>query len=500
MEGKGCGIWPVSGPAARGRKENSCLPPSKVLNLNLQIFYPRNQADLLHFPIRVAKDGMAQTKDGAILQISYETLGQEMHSLGQRLFPICRSITGPGFLQTLDILEEVTGPMQRHRFATGSKVFDWTVPKEWAIRDAWIKNDRGEKVIDFKKSNLHVVSYSTPVHETMSLETLQQYLHSLPDQPTAIPYLTSYYKERWGFCLSQNQRDALKPGNYEVFIDSELKAGHVTLGEIFIPGESKQEILFSTYCCHPSMANNELSGPLICSSLISRLKDREKKTRYSYRFLFLPETIGSIAYLSQFGANLKENLLAGYVVTCVGDPGSFTYKRSRKGNSYADLVAIHALSQSQIEHQVIDYFPPGSDERQYCSLGFDLPVGSLMRSMFSKYPQYHTSLDDLSYVTAEALGGSLRMYERIIETIESDRSYAVTIAHCEPQLGPRGLYPSLGSQRSNEQKIWDITALINYCDGANRLIDIGNHVRRPVWELAPVAEELVEHDLLKRLL
>ncbi len=441
---------------------------------------------------------MAQATDEGISSKTFIDLGQEMYALAERLFPICRSITGPGFRETLRILEEITGPMATHRYATGTKAFDWTIPKEWVIRDAWIKNSRGEKIVDFKRNNLHVVGYSTPVHKKMSLEELQPYLHSLVEQPDAIPYLTSYYKERWGFCLSQKQRDALLPGEYEAYIDSDLKQGHVTLGEVVVEGETEEEILFSTYCCHPSMANNELSGPLLCSFLARHLKERGEKLRYTYRFLFLPETIGSIAYLSRFGERLKKNLKAGFVVTCVGDPGEFTYKLSRRGDCYADQVALHVLSQSDVPYQVVDFFPPGSDERQYCSLGFDLPVGSLMRSMFSKYPQYHTSLDDLSFVTAAALGESLQMYARVVQALEKDGTYEVTSPYCEPQLGPRGLYPSLGSQKNNEQKIWDITALINFCDGENSLLQVGNRVNRPVWELAPVADELVSHDLLRR--
>lgn len=423
--------------------------------------------------------------------------GDSLYSLLVRLFPIARSLTGPGFRETLEILEEVTGPMERHRFATGERVFDWTIPNEWTLRDAWVKDPGGRKIIDLAESNLHVLGYSTPVHETMALAKLQEHLHSLPGQPDAIPYLTSYYSERWGFCLSQHRRDSLVEGEYEVCIDSELAPGQVEIAELTLPGESEREVLFSTYCCHPSLANNELSGPVVAAHLARRLRNLGRR-RYTYRFLFLPETIGSIAYLSRFGERMRERLLAGYVLTCCGDEGAFTYKRSRRGDSLADRAAEHVLERSGRPYDVVDFFPSGSDERQYCSPGFDLPVGSLMRSMYGSYPEYHTSLDNLDFVSAEGLAGSLELYERIVETIEADDVFLNTMPFCEPQLGSRGLYPTLGSQKSRDDLVRDMMWLLNLCDGTRDLLEVAARAGRPAWELGRAAEPLLEHGLLER--
>ena len=431
----------------------------------------------------------------------FAALGTEMHALIAELFPLNRSLTGPAYLETLDRLEAIAGPMERHRFATGEQVFDWTVPREWEVREAWIKAPDGRVVASLADSTLHLVGYSVPFSGRLSLDELEPHLHSLPEQPGAIPYRTSYYREDWGFCLEHGVREALEPGEYEVLIDSELRDGHIEVGEVTVPGRSEREVLLSTYCCHPSMANNELSGPAVQAHLARLVASREREPFFTYRFVFIPETIGSIAYLARFGERLMQRLAAGYVVTCIGDPGAFTYKRSRRGDSLADRAAEHVLAHLGAPYEVIDFYPmtrSGSDERQYCSPGFNLPVGSLMRSMYGTYPEYHTSLDDLSFVTAEALGESLRAYSLIVEALEaSAQKFTVTVPHCEPQLGPRGLYPNTGGPSFAEQRLHDLLHLISLCDGTRDLLAAADVAQRPAWELEPVARLLVEHDLLR---
>lgn len=429
--------------------------------------------------------------------VDYAARGRDMHALAARLWPLPRSLAGPAYRESLAIIEEACGPIERHHFDTGEQVLDWTVPPEWDIREAWIKGPEGETVVDFRDSNLHVVSYSEPVDAEMELDDLLERLFSLPDQPNAIPYRTTYYKRSWGFCLSDRRRRALRPGRYTVHIDADLLPGQVELGEITIPGRTDSEVLLSTYLCHPSMANNELSGPMIVSQLADLLRAREPAPRYTYRLLFVPETIGAICYLARFGERLRERLAAGYVVTCIGDPGAFTYKLSRQGDSLADRAALHVLQHSGVPHRVIDYYPAGSDERQYCSPGFNLPVGSLMRSTYDTFDEYHTSLDDLELVTAEALGHSLRLYHRLIEALEAAETYEVTVPYGEPQLSPRGLYPTVGAAKSFEQERRDMMFLLNWCDGQGDLLAAGERSGRPIWELAPTVRQLLEHDLLR---
>lgn len=425
-------------------------------------------------------------------------LGRRMHALAADLFPLARSLTGPGFRETLEALEDVAGPIERHRFETGEQVFDWEIPREWTIRDGWIAGPDGERVVSFSDSNLHVVGYSVPIHARMTLDELEPHLHSLPEQPGAIPYRTTYYAEDWGFCLADEQRRYLAPGEYEVMIDADLEPGTLEVGEVAIEGSGDAEILFSTYCCHPSMANNELSGPVLCAHLARLIAERREPPRHTYRFLFGPETIGAIAYLSRFGQRLRERLAAGYVVTCVGDPGGFTYKRSRRGGSLADRIAEHVLRHSGEPADLLDFVPVGSDERQYCSPGFNLPVGSLMRSMYGTYPEYHTSLDDLELITAEALGGSLEIYARVVDALEANRTLVATKPYGEPQLGKRGLYPTTGGagQGLAEQELRDTLHLLNFCDGGPDLLAAADHAERPIWELELTAERLAEHGLL----
>lgn len=423
--------------------------------------------------------------------------GREMHALARELFPITRSLAGPGFRETLDRLEPVCGPITRHEVATGEAVFDWEVPREWTIREAWIKGPDGELVCSLADNNLHVVSYSTPVHARMDLDALQQHLHSLPDQPDAIPYRTSYYRESWGFCLTERRRRELPAGEYEVLVDSTLQDGAIVLGEVTVPGTSDDEVLFSTYCCHPSMANNELSGPLVVAHLAALLRERPEPPRHTYRFVFVPETIGAIAYLARFGRRLRERLVAGWVVTCVGDPGTFTYKRSRRGDALPDRLTEHVLRHAGDPHEVLDFFPWGSDERQYCSAGFNLPVGSLMRTMYGVYPEYHTSLDDLELITAEALGGSLERYAEVVAALEGNEVLVNTQPDCEPQLSKRDLYPTTGGGLGAARDLHDVLIVLNWCDGERDLLEIAERAGRPLAVLRAVADELLAHGLLR---
>jgi aminopeptidase-like protein/aminoglycoside N3'-acetyltransferase len=427
--------------------------------------------------------------------------GEQLHALAARLFPITRSIAGPGFRATLDVLEEVAGPLERHRFATGRRVLDWTVPREWELREAWIRDPDGRIVVDARASNLHVVSHSAPVRTTLTRAELDGHLHSLPAQPEVVPYRTSYYADGWGFCLPHAVRERLPDGDYEVCIDAELRPGHVELGELVVPGRSDDEVLFSTYCCHPSMANDELSGPVVAAALARALRDGPPP-RLTYRFVFVPETIGAIAFLSLRGAQLAERLQAGYVLTSVGAPaGRFAYKSSRRGDTLADRVARQALAELGMPHEVVDFYPPSSDERQYCSPGYDLPVGCLMRAPFGSWPEYHTSLDDLSFVTPQGLGEALGATQRLVEILEANERFAVTVSHGEPQLGRRGLYPTVGGgwrAGDAETDLDDLKVLLNFCDGTRDLLAAAERTGRSVRGLRAGAEVLVRHDLLRR--
>ena len=438
-----------------------------------------------------------QTLEDAIARVASEDLGHEMMELMARLFPICRSITGDGVRETLAILGERID-LKVQEVPTGYQAFDWSVPREWNIRDAYVKDHEGNRVIDFQQSNLHVLNYSIPYSGTMTLEELRPHLYTKPEQPQAVPYVTSYYEDRWGFCLSQNQLDALSNGRYEVFIDSTLADGHLTFAEATLPGSSEQEILFSTNICHPSMANNELSGPVLTALLYQILS--KCRLRYTYRFVFVPETIGSLVYLSQMSDHLRQHLHAGYVVTCVGDAGDYNYKRSRRGESKADQVAEHCLRHigSGASIRVSDFDPStGSDERQYCSPGFNLPVGSLMRSVYYDYPEYHTSLDNLDFVSAEGIAGTLAAYLRLVQVLEADRTYINKSPYGEPQLGKRGLYQTLGGQDHTPDSVEKILYLLSYSDGSKSLLDIADLARRPAWVFAPELQALLDAGLLE---
>ena len=422
---------------------------------------------------------------------------QQLEHYFDRLWSLNRSLTGEGNRESLRILSELVD-LKVHEIPSGTACFDWNIPPEWNAHEAWIKDPNGNIVVDFRENNLHLLGYSTPIHAKMSLAELKPHLYSLPDNPDWIPYRTSYYKERWGFCLTHNLLISLPDGEYEVFIDSTLdKNGSMTIADAVIEGETEEEIMFSTYICHPSMANNELSGPLVQAFLYQAIKALGK-TRYTYRFAFLPETIGAIYYLSQHGEHLKEKLRAGYVLNCIGDAGKFTYKRSRQLTSLADRAAETVLAQTKIGCHAEDFFPLGSDERQYCSPHFDLPMGSVMRTRYYNYPEYHTSADNKDFISFEAMETSVLRLLDIIKLLEVNAYYVNQMPHCEPQLGKRGLYPNLGSDTSTRLRVGAMMWTLNLADGKHDLIDIVRRSGQPVSEILEVVKTLTEHGLLVR--
>lgn len=401
--------------------------------------------------------------------------------------------------ETLDVVAEFV-PLERTQVPSGTQCFDWEIPREWNIRDAYVKNAAGERIVDFKKNNLHIVNYSIPVaRTTMSLAELQSHLHSLPDDPTAIPYRASYYNEAWGFCLSEEQRASLKDENYEVLVDSTLAPGVLDYAQSIVAGATTDEVFFSTYICHPSMANDQLSGIVLLATLME-IVHALPTLRHSYRALFAPETIGVIAFLSQYADHLKRNMKAGYVVTCVGDDGPFTYVRSKRRVTDADKAAEHVLQfiPADKERKLIlrEFDPVGSDERQYCSPGLNLPVGSLMRSRYGDFKQYHTSKDDLTFVSEQGMAGSLEAYLRIIQTIELNCYPVRTNPFCEPQLGKRGLYSKMVSSNIADFQV-KLLNLLSFADGEHDLIDVANRLGAPVWDLVAPLKSLVDADLIR---
>ena len=412
-----------------------------------------------------------------------------------KLWPICRSLTGNGNRYTLKILSEIID-FNIKEVKCGTKCFDWNIPPEWNINEAWLKDKSGKKIIDFSKNNLHIMGYSSPVNQIMSYDELKNHLYTLPDQPDLIPYLTSYYERQWGFCLSQNQMKTIsKKEEYEVFIDSDFNEnGSMTYADLVIPGGTKDEILISTYFCHPSMANNELSGPLVTAMIANEVR-KIKNRRFTYRFIYVPETIGSIFYLSKHGDHLKKYVKAGFVVTCVGDSGLFTYKKSKIGNTLSDKCAEIVLKQTENNFNIIDFFPYGSDERQYCSEGFNLPIGSLMRTMYGKYKEYHTSGDDKNFISFAAMEKSVEKYMEIINVIELNKTYTNNFPNCEPQLGKRGIYPAIYS-KDNAKFIEIMMWILSFSNGKNDLIYISEKSGFPLKELFPVVEILIEKEII----
>lgn len=423
---------------------------------------------------------------------------QEIEKYFDRLWPINRSLTGNGNRETLSILSELVD-LKIREIPSGTECFDWTVPPEWNVKEAWVKDSSGKKIIDFKENNLHLIGYSQGFEGRLSLDELKQHLHSSPEQPDVIPYRTSYYESRWGFCLSHTQLQSLKEDNYEVKIDAEHNPkGSMTIGEAVIQGETEREILISTYICHPSMANNELSGPLVSSFLYSKLKSGIP-AYHTLRFIFVPETIGAIWYLSENGNRLKEKLAAGFVLTCIGDEGAFTYKKSRRGNSVADRCAEYVLTNSNSKFTVEDFFPTGSDERQFCSPGFNLPVGSLMRTRYGKFDEYHTSADDKSFISFRAIEDSVNLCAAVIDAVDKNAVYKNLMPYCEPQLGKRGLYPTLGSKTDTSQYVNAMMWVLNQSDGMKDLLEISNRSGIRFSEIIDAAESLKKSGLTERI-
>ena len=406
-----------------------------------------------------------------------------MYNLCARLYPINRSITGDGFRKSLAIIKEYLPELKVFEVPTGTKCFDWEVPKEWNIRDAYLTDVSEKRYCEFQKNNLHVVGYSVPVNKTVSYETLQEHLYSLPD---AIPYVTSYYKEHWGFCY--DEREPLPEGDYKVFIDSELKDGSLTYGELIIPGKSDKEILLSTYLCHPSMANDNLSGVAVATFLAKWLMTKERK--YTVRLIIIPETIGSIIYLSRHLDELKKNVIAGFNLTCMGTEERYSYIPSRQGD---DRAAKHVLDRFDYEYH--SFLERGSDERQYCSPGVDLPVCSVMRSKFHIYPEYHTSKDDMDFISPEGLQGSYEVMQDIIRCIEANETLETTLL-CEPQLGKRGLYPTVSTSQSRFA-VKDMMNLIAYSDGSRDLLEVAELIGVYLLDILPLMQRLKDEGILK---
>ncbi len=424
-------------------------------------------------------------------------IGQQIHDFATDLWPLNRSITGDGTRETLRRIKEHLPGLEIHEVPSGTKAFDWTVPKEWRIREAWIKTPSGEKICDFSEHNLHVVGYSTPVHKKLPLEELQKHLYSLPEMPTAIPYITSYYTERWGFCLAEEQRQGLEDGEYEVFIDSELFDGSLSYGELVIPGEVTSEVLLSTYVCHPSMANNELAGPTVTTFIGNWLSGLTHR-HYTYRIVFIPETIGSVIYLSRQIDHLKTHVVAGFVLHCLGDDRAYSYLASRRGDTISDRIAKHVLHGIDPNFVSYGWADRGSDERQYCAPRIDLPIASLMRTKPVEYPEYHTSLDNLTdVVTPSGLEGGYTAVRRTLEALERNK-YPLVKVLGEPQLGKRGLYPTL-STRDSGLKVRLMMNVISWSDGSNSVLDIAEKCDAPMWDIYPILDQLAEHDLIELL-
>ncbi len=417
--------------------------------------------------------------------------GRRLHELAAELFPICRSITGDGLRRTLELLGKQI-PLQIFEVPSGTPVFDWTVPKEWNIRDAYIKDAGGNRIVDFQKNNLHVLNYSTPVRATLPLGELKKHLFTLPDRPDWIPYRTSYYQEQWGFCLSHTAMLALPEGDYEVCIDSTLEPGHLTYAECYLPGRSRDEVLISCHACHPSLANDNLSGLAVATFLAEFLGAQD--LQYSYRFVFAPGTIGAIAWLARNQKNASR-IKHGLVLTGIGDRGGFHYKKSRRGDAGIDRAAAHALRHCGESAEVLEFSPYGYDERQYCSPGFNLPVGCLMRSVWGTFPEYHTSADNLEFIDALQLARSLRLCVTVLNVVENNGVFRNLNPYCEPQLGKRNLYRSTGGLAIGEEinaRLW----VLNLSDGGHSLLDIAERSGLPFGVIRDAAEMLSQSGLL----
>ncbi|WP_345654459.1 DUF4910 domain-containing protein [Streptomyces siamensis] len=421
------------------------------------------------------------------------TPGEEMYALVERMYPLCRSITGDGVRATLDIVGEYV-PLTVHEVPTGTQVLDWTVPQEWNIRDAYIADPSGHRVVDFAASSLHVLGYSVPVSATMSLDELRGHLYTLPEHPSWVPYRTSYYKPQWGFCLAQETLDALPDGEYEVRIDSTLADGHLTYAEHVVPGQVADEVIVSSHVCHPSLANDNLAGIAVATYLARALA--EQTPYYTYRFVFAPGTIGAITWLARNTERI-EQVKHGLVLACAGDRGRLTYKRSRRGDAEIDRVMRHVLTVSERPHEVKEFTPYGYDERQYCSPGFDLGVGSLSRTPYAGYPEYHTSADNLDFVSPEAMADTLAVCREAFAVLDRNRQYVNLSPYGEPQLGRRGLYDSLGGRSDAKQTEMAMLWVLNLSDGEHSLLDVAERSGLPFDTVAAAAGALRDADLIK---
>jgi aminopeptidase-like protein len=424
-----------------------------------------------------------------------ETLGLEMYKWCEDLFPINRSLTGNGVRETLSYIQQLIPELKIHEVPSGSVAFDWVVPDEWNISDAHIKDAFGNKLVDFKNSNLHVMGYSTAVDKVVSKSELNDHLFSLPELPEAIPYVTSYYSNNWGFCISHEDRERLPEGPFSVFIDSILKPGHMTYGELIIEGETDQEILLTTYVCHPSMANNELSGPAVLTKLAQILQT--KKLKHTYRILFLVETIGSIFYISEHLEELKKNVVGGYVLTCIGDDRTYSFIPTINGSTYSDLIARHVLLSLDKTYKEYSWLDRGSDERQFNAPGVDLPIASVMRSKYGEFPEYHTSLDNLNLISPKGLSGGLNAMFRMIFILESNAVYKLNVL-CEPQLGKRGLYPNV-SLRENYHLVRNQMNVISFLDGSRDLLEIASLCEVTFLEAFQIVSKLQEVGLVQQI-
>ncbi len=432
----------------------------------------------------------------AVAEIASERrVAAEAYQLITELYPICRSITGEGNRRTLRRLQEVV-PLKIREVPTGTEVFDWTIPKEWNIRDAYIKNRHGDRIVDFQRCNLHVVSYSVPVKARINMEELREHLITEPKYPEWVPYRTTYYKETWGFCLAHSQLEQMTDAEYEVCIDSSLEEGSLSYGELLLPGESEDEVLFTCHICHPSICNDNLSGISVAALLARELQSR--RNRYSYRFLFVPGSIGSIAWLA-LNESGTHRIKYGLVLSNLGDAGKFVYKRSRRGNANIDRIVANTLRHAGVDHELIDFSPYGYDERQYCSPGFNLPVGRFSRTPHGCYPEYHTSADDLNLVKPESLGDSYSRLLQVVEGIESDRTYLNLKPKCEPRLGKRNLYSTIGGLREVPDFQMALLWILNLSDGEHSLLDVSERSKLPLATLLTAAKALCETDLLKEV-
>jgi aminopeptidase-like protein len=421
-------------------------------------------------------------------------LGRSMYELMTDVFPLCRSITGAGLRDTLNRISKIV-PLQITEVPSGTRALDWTVPKEWNIRDAWVADANGKRVIDFRRSNLHVVNYSTPVRTRLTLDELRPHLHTLPDHPTWVPYRTSYYAESWGFCLSQEALDRLPDGDYEAVIDATLETGSLTYGECVLPGASSEEILVSSHVCHPSLANDNLSGVVVAAFLASALAHAER--RYTYRFLFAPGTIGAIVWLAR-NETILRRIRAGLVLACVGDAGPVVYKRSRQGEAEVDRAAAHVLRTRGDIDEVVDFSPYGNDERQFCSPGFDLPVGAMTRSGHDRSERHHTSADDLASIDPGALADTLQVCLSILGILEDDATLVSLNPKGEPQLGRRGLYRSFGGRAEQADLESALLWVMSLADGQHTTLDVAERAGLPFAVVSEAVMALEHAELVRR--